>query len=124
MMLFDNCHSVLVEVLTLPSVSSNQAIKIPIISFKTSELDWNETKTEMMKISQGSWQGIIHFYELKSGNYIMLDHNRVIIDKHSSLANDIKSLYINGDLKEISDLVYQLSLADKGFIDDSISKYI
>lgn len=121
--LIDRYSSIVVDLISLPFMAQKQFDKIPVVKFHTSDINKSNQDQVSINITMGKWPGTVTLCQLNGADYIIYDYSRAFVKMDSELGVDLFFLYKNGDTQKISRIIYLLSQAEAGFIDDSIYKY-
>lgn len=123
-LLIDHCSKIIVDVIFIPAGSQKQSDKMPVVKFRTGDINTVNKETLVINNSVGRWPGTIILCQLNGADYVVYDQSRALIKKDSELGADLLLLYQNSEIQKISNIIYLLSQAEAGFVDESIRKYV
>lgn len=122
--LFDNQVDSCVKLVDVKFSSLNK-ITIPYLQINPSKVKFSGVSKGYIGDVRGVWSGSIYVKNIIGNKqYVFLNQNSLIISKGSKMATDFHSLYEDGKLYKLCELIRKLSEVDQGFIDDEIKKYL
>jgi len=132
--LFDNAEKSEVVVINGTLKPHNTILELKLIKIPINSIISNTNHKWIIAKIDGKWSGTIYEKKItvdniktsnrKTRNFVFMGRNRLVILKDSVLANDIKTMYSEGKIYSLSELIYFLEQAEHGNIDDSIKKYL
>ena len=102
-----------------------QNLSLAISIGSTSELNFENSNMHLVGFVHGQyWAGPIYEKEIDNSNFVFIGMQLIIVKKGSSIAQEFREMYGNGEYFKLSKIIKLLYQSTQGFIGESIKKYL